>query len=173
MTIKLNLGCGKHLLQGWINVDAVAREGLKTEYTPDVTADVRALPFADDYADEAMAIHVIEHFYVWEVPDLLKEWRRVLKPGGRLVLECPDLTRVLAHLVSRLAGFEVPDRFTMWPLYGDPSYRDPLMCHKWAWTPATLAAEMQRAGFIGIAEAPAEFHMKAARDLRLIGSKPA
>ena len=27
---------------------------------------MRELPFPDNYADEARAIHIIEHFYPWE-----------------------------------------------------------------------------------------------------------
>jgi len=59
--VKLNLGCGDKILQGYINVDAVSeRAGNK----PDVICDVRKLDkIYDNYADEIMAVHVVEHFW--------------------------------------------------------------------------------------------------------------
>ncbi len=84
-TIKLNLGCGDKILDDYVNVDiASERAGKK----PDVISDIRKLDnFPDNYADEIMAIHVVEHFWRWEVVNVLTEWVRVLKPGGKMVLE--------------------------------------------------------------------------------------
>ncbi len=72
-----------------MNVDVVeARAGMK----PDVICDLHDLvPFADASADEILSVHVVEHFWRWEIRDVLKEWMRVLKPGGRMVVECPNL----------------------------------------------------------------------------------
>jgi len=87
--IKLNLGCGDKILADYINVD-VAQE--RSGKQPDVICDVRNLnKFSNDYADEILAVHVIEHFWRWEVVSILKEWVRVLKPNGKLILECPNL----------------------------------------------------------------------------------
>ena len=90
--IKLNLGCGDKLLEGYVNVDLVEdRSGVK----PDVNCDLRNLSvFESDYADEILSVHVIEHFWRWEVEQVLSEWVRVLKPGGKLILECPNLISV-------------------------------------------------------------------------------
>ncbi len=87
--IKLNLGCGDKILSGYINVDTVSeRAGNK----PDIVCDVRSLDrFPDSYADEILAVHVVEHFWRWEVVSIIKEWVRVLKPGGKMILECPNL----------------------------------------------------------------------------------
>jgi SAM-dependent methyltransferase len=57
-----------------------------------VQADARDLPFEDESFDVALCIHVLEH-----IPDdrqALKEMHRVLRPGGRAVLQVPpsDLT---------------------------------------------------------------------------------
>src|SRR5436190_17832490 len=62
----LHLGSGHKKWDAWINVDMVD--------TADVQSDLRALPYADNYADRAAAIHVIEHFYLWDVPSILREW---------------------------------------------------------------------------------------------------
>ncbi len=158
--IRVNLGCGDKYLEGWVNVD-------KGEWDKDVDADVRELPFDEDYADEAMAIHVIEHFYAWEAPDVLEEWLRILKPGGKLIVECPDLQKTINHMAN---GITDP-QLTMWPLYGDPRYGDPLMCHKWGYTPNSLRKLMEYVGFKNVTEEPAQFKLKEVRDMRLVGYK--
>ena len=161
-SIKLNIGCGRRVLDGWINVDTKSRGN-----APDVDADVRELPFPDNYADEVMAIHLIEHFYIWEVPDVVNEWKRVLKPGGKLVIECPDLEKTIKHMYE---GRHEP-QLTMWPLYGDPSHQDPLMCHKWGYNAHSLIMLLKHIGFDNPVVEPAQFHMKDLRDMRVVAIK--
>jgi hypothetical protein len=51
-----------------------------------------------------MAIHLFEHFYRWECERVLAEWRRLLKPRGRLVLELPDLHKCCLNIVKGRQG---------------------------------------------------------------------
>lgn len=134
---------------------------------PDVASDLFSLPFPDDYADEARAIHVIEHFQPWDAPKALAEWIRVLKPGAQLALECPCLDKIIKL-------FEVPNippYMTWWGLFGDPRLEDPLMMHHWCYTEAQLRRVMANAGFVDIRGDVPQFHV-AARDMRLVGTKP-
>lgn len=135
---------------------------------PDVAADLRKLPFPDDYADEARAIHVIEHFHLWEVPAILGEWFRVLKPGGHIALECPCLDKI----VKLMDVPNIPPYMTLWGLYGDPRLKDPLMMHHWCYQEKHLAGLMQEAGFVKVYGASPRFHQPI-RDMRLCGYKPA
>lgn len=159
--IKLNLGCGKKVLDGYINIDIVSSP--KAAREPEILCDLRKLTLEDDYADEAIAIHVIEHFYVWEVCDVLIEWRRVLKPGGLLVIECPDILKSARNLLDR-----TPPQESIWGIYGDPLECNEYMSHKWGWTPETLTLYLQQAGFGKIREADPQWHGKRKlRDMRL------
>jgi len=54
---------------------------------PDVFGDARCLPLADECVDNVLMLHVLEHI---DRPQLaLAELRRVLRPGGRALLEVP------------------------------------------------------------------------------------
>lgn len=50
--------------------------------------DGRALPFKDRTVDTVFSSHLLEDFLEWE--PILKEWVRVLRPGGHLVILVPD-----------------------------------------------------------------------------------
>lgn len=157
--MKLNLGCGYKPFsseEGWVNVD------LESPHA-DVIADVFCtLPFADQSVDEVHAIHVLEHAYVWRVQGILAEWRRVLRPGGKIVIEVPCFDKVIGFLKS---GVSDP-RLTFWPLYGDPSHKNESMCHHWCFTVAQLRLLLSRAGFDRVDLKPALFHVPD-RDMRM------
>jgi SAM-dependent methyltransferase len=164
--LKLNLGCGHHYVDGYTNVDVQVSPHV--ERAPDLLADVRAVPLPDRCASEVMALHVIEHFYRWEVLALLQEWRRLLVSGGLLVLELPNIELAARNLLKGRG-----ENLSMWALYGDPAHEDPFMCHRWGYTPGTLSALLLEAGFTRIEHMAPRTHSKRAdRDMRLEARKP-
>lgn len=168
--MKLNLGCGDKILPGYVNVDvAPSRAGR----APDVLCDLRSLkPFEDASADEVLAVHVVEHFWRWEVVGVLREWARVLKPGSPMILECPNLQSACEEFLRDPEAFSRPGpegQRTMWVFYGDPRWQDPLMVHRWGYTPRSLAAVMAEAGLVEIRQEPAQFKLREPRDMRLVG----
>jgi SAM-dependent methyltransferase len=170
--LRLNLGCGDKILPGYVNVDvAESRAGRR----PDVLCDLHRLtPFADASVDEILSVHVVEHFWRWEVLDVLREWVRVLKPGGRMILECPNLIAACEAFLAdpdRAAGPGAEGQRSMWVFYGDPSWQDPLMVHRWGYTPQSLAALMAEAGLVNVRQEPAEFKLREPRDMRVVGEK--
>ena len=82
--IRLNLGAGIKPIKGFINVD---KHDFGKCY---IKADVRKLPFKDNYADYILASEILEHIPLKDLNNTLREWVRVLKPGGRMVIKCPD-----------------------------------------------------------------------------------
>jgi len=71
--MKLNLGCGKKRLDGYVNMDVRGGE---------VMADAIALPFRDKVFDVVLASHVLEH--IIRLENAMQEIHRVLKDGGEL-----------------------------------------------------------------------------------------
>lgn len=155
------------MLPGYVNCDFAGNHSQKQ---PDVACDLKALPFADHEADEILSVHVIEHFWRWEVRNVLKEWVRVLKPGGKLILECPNFHTACVEFLRRVDHLGDTDgQRTMWVFYGDPGWQDPHMVHRWGYTPVTLGALMQDCGLVGVKQEPCEFKMKEPRDMRMVG----
>ncbi len=171
--VKLNLGCGDKILAGYVNVDVVeARAGMR----PDVICDLHDLaPFADASVDEILSVHVVEHFWRWEIADVLREWVRVLKPGGTMIVECPNIQSACQTFLENpreAARQDQAGQRTMWVFYGDPKWKDPLMIHRWGYTPESLQALLAEVGLKDVRQEPAQFKLREPRDMRVVGVRP-
>lgn len=117
-------------------------------------------------------MHVLEHFYLWEAEEILLEWRRVLKPGGRLVLELPCMDKVIGHIVRRMNKGLPPDPVFSWlPIWGDPKYKRPEMGHKWGYSLSDLKGLLEKTGFKDVSLGDARYHFPQ-RDMRAEATKP-
>lgn len=95
LTLKLNLGSGEQPLPGYENLD---RKGGR---------EIFPLDYPDGVADEIRASHVLEHFAHAQVPAVLAEWARVLRPGGVLRIAVPDFEWIArAYLEGQPAPIE-------------------------------------------------------------------
>lgn len=90
MIAGLNLGSRNRAIPGFINMDIDAHPGV------DVVGDVANLSrFEDGSVAEIMGSHVLEHFPHPKTLSVLKEWHRVLAPGGVLYVAVPDFRRTV------------------------------------------------------------------------------
>ena len=82
---RLHLGCGAKQIAGWFHVDALDYPHI------DHQGPVDDLSFVPDASAQIIyAAHVLEHFGRNTYMAALREWRRVLRPGGILRLAVPD-----------------------------------------------------------------------------------
>lgn len=104
---RLHIG-GKQAAPGWEILNAVPAPEV------DHVGDARDLSqFADATFGEIYASHVVEHFdYKFELAQALREWHRVLVPGGRVLISVPDID-VLARLFADRAGCTMEERFLL------------------------------------------------------------
>lgn len=123
---------------------------------PDVKGDIRNMPDVESESMDALySSHNVEHVYAYEVPKVLAEFFRVLKPGGFAVVTLPDIQSV----AFSIAKGELED-----PLYQSPagpitpleimyglnralSDGQHYMAHKTAFTAKTLGMKLLQAGF--------------------------
>lgn len=116
------------------------------------------------------AIHFWEHLYLWEARKLARECYEVLAPGGRLILECPNIVSAAKGLLGKGKG---GDKYIWHVLFGNPNYEDPSYGHKWGYTPETLKQQLIEYG--GFKEELVEIHKARfhvpERDFRIIATK--
>lgn len=163
---RLNIGAGNKRLPGYTGVDAVERPAA------DIVAPAWDIPLPDGSVDEILGVHIFEHFYRWQCDDVIKEWHRLLKPGGDLNLELPDFFKTCRNVVEGLKG-KHPDQLTYWSLWGDPRDKDIYMAHHWGWSPETMKEFLEANGFTDVREVPTRFHRAGAvyRDMRIEARK--
>lgn len=108
--MQLNLGCGSRILPGYINIDM-------NNPRADLLHDLRKpLPYPDESADEILAEHIIEHFTQTDWERIQRDWARVLKTEGRIIIHCPDIVRCCDHLVKEKRRWR-----WLLPIYGNPA----------------------------------------------------
>jgi predicted SAM-dependent methyltransferase len=152
--IKLHLGCGTNYLPGWFNVDANARlERLDLAWNINL-----GLPLPDACCELVYSEHVLEHFPVERGVELLRECRRVLRPGGTLRIAMPSLAHVLAKYTSD--DWRDQDWLT-WPEFQFIETRAEMVNvslrwwgHEWLYDHEELHRRLREAGFTEIADAP-------------------
>jgi len=105
MSRKLHIG-GEVRAPGWevLNVNPAP-------YVDHVCNATNLSIFQNDTFDEIYASHIVEHLdYRDQLVATLKEWRRVLKPGGKIYISVPDLD-VLARLILAKDKLTAEQRF--------------------------------------------------------------
>jgi predicted SAM-dependent methyltransferase len=120
--MKLNIGCGSKLLDGYVNIDIVSPAA-------DLNADCCALPFKQGTIDRIESYHLIEHMDRHKAEKALRHWWGLLKVGGTLVLECPDLLEVCKNYI---AGNEE----MLYSIYGRNRYE--YDTHLWGYSKQSL-----------------------------------
>ncbi len=158
-SVKFNIGCGRDKIPGYIGID-------KFDKSADINEDIFEVDLPALCADEIMASHLIEHIPHHRGPELLKKWYDILKSGGKLVMELPDLEGLCKAFTEATTedekywltvciygvahGEDVPSEETM--KYGTKSP------HLWGYYPKVLSDILTEIGYKDIQILPQQGH---------------
>ena len=116
--------------------------------------DLRALPYEVDTVDEIRSVQSLEHLDMKEGPRVLRHWRELLRPGGMLHVDVPDLEETARQL---LAQPDEPSKEWYYRLvYG--SQKNAYAFHKNGFSPARLEWMLREAGFREVRHVPNTIH---------------
>lgn len=111
---RLNVGCGRNILEGWLNLDSVALPGVDLVFDLE---DLRQTPIklADNSVGHFLLSHVIEH--IRDSLGLMQELWRLATPGATAEIRVPhggsddaweDPTHVRAYFLNSFGYFSQP-----------------------------------------------------------------
>lgn len=141
--MKLNLGCWHRSIPGFINIDLCDFPHI------DYNSSIDDLSmFKDNTVDLIYSSHSFEYFDRQKAVSVLKEWRRVLKPGGTLRLAVPDFDKLIkvyqkTEKLEKILG----------PLFGRMEINTPdgpqMLYHKTVYSFSSLKIVLEENGFTG------------------------
>lgn len=165
---KLNLGSGEMLLPDWINFDMTrfTRGALSTDILGRIE-DITQI-FKPQSFQSILSAHVIEHFRPPAGRKMIIDCFELLRPGGTLIVEGPDVIGVYETCKGK-------EEEIIRHLFGCQPHCDRWggqWAHRWGYTKKTAAKLLAECGFtikeIGIGLT----HGMGARDFRVVGVRP-
>jgi predicted SAM-dependent methyltransferase len=151
--IRLHLGCGGHYLPDYINIDKYDMTGPDSSRTgalQDIQMDIRSLDAEEGTVDEILLVHVLEHFVRWDALRLIAQFHRLLRFGGTLSMETPDLDGCIEWYLKRTETHQTPlgelnMGFTQF--YGNQWDELDYETHRYVWTKREMRSVLEAAGF--------------------------
>lgn len=168
--IKVNLGCGLRVVQGWLNIDGSLNamiaswpswfhrilyrlSGSRQYYSLDQYCDILknnqflyhdlslSLPLHENTIDYIYSSHFFEHLFKDDAVNLLKSCAQALKPDGTIRIAIPDLSYAVS-LYSQGRKHEMLEDYFF--VEGKGSY---LARHKYMYDFELIAEALEDAGF--------------------------
>jgi predicted SAM-dependent methyltransferase/cephalosporin hydroxylase len=143
-----DIGCGHDTPYFGPDVHVTRIDGDES-VNPDVLCDIRAIPLEREQFDIVHARHVLEHFYVNEAADLVDEWCRLLKVGGELIVNVPNLAYAAGEVLRADQDENYDATYASWQLYGRPGNRVIEELHKCGYTKHGLARMLLQVECLG------------------------
>lgn len=166
---KLHLGCGTVYLKGYINIDIIGElsserpdlvkhnlttidkyykypfRSNKDNKVCDIRMDVQNLStFKDNSVDEILCVNLIDHMKKNDFLKALDEWKRILKPGGKLIIDIDDRKKQAKMLADAKTIKEIEWAIRL--IYCH--HRSQYDTHYWGYTPKYLKHILKEKGFI-------------------------
>ena len=160
--IRINLGCGTNKILGFYNLD------IDLSCKPDIIAGATNFQDLFEYESiiEIRGIHILNYLTHNEALNFFKESLQLLKKDGYLVLEGPDLRKILFKYMNN-------DPSMVFTLFASnengPTHKMPYL-H--AWESQVLVDKLERTGFSRVVlELPQTHGKQSDRDFRIIAFK--
>jgi len=134
--MKLNLGCGDDIRDGYINIDALPNLGVDMVF--DIT---QKLPFKTNSCDEIIAQDILEHLTREQLQFTLSEISRVLIIGGIVKIRIPNVDAIIEKFSDD------PETRNLF-IYGDSHKTGIWGVHKAGYTPKTFISLCRYNGLI-------------------------
>lgn len=101
--MKLNFGCGKDYMEGFVNLDIDKR------YNADIylNKDYNKLPFKEEVFEYILLDNVLEHIPIEKVEFLFKELYRILKSDGILEIYVPHFKGIAVKYLDHHKGYGI------------------------------------------------------------------
>jgi predicted SAM-dependent methyltransferase len=142
--MKLNLGCWHRDIPGFVNIDLCDFPHINYKSSIDDLS-----MFEDNTIDLIYSSHSFEYFDRLEAVTVLKEWRRVLKPGATLRLAVPDFDQLI-----QIYGKTKNLKKILGPLFGrmeiDTEKEKKMLYHKTVYTFDSLKNLLEEGGFTDV-----------------------
>lgn len=169
--VRLHLGCGTDYWTGYINIDS----------SPQADCDLRldftriAEVFGDGSVSEVSMMHSLSYLRLWEARDFLVDTYQLLEPGGRLVVELPDLLKCARRALESAGNL---DEYleAVRGLYafdiGQIERRERFTPYAFGWSAEHLRVELERVGFSSVSILEPQTHGRRVwRDVRVEATK--
>lgn len=105
--MKIDIGSGNNPQKGCITVDKYTKADIKDDITT-------MSKFRNGSVDHVSTYHLLEHLPDKQVPLAIKQVHRVLRQGGRWIIQVPDLEWVLKSFLE--TPEDDPDKW-VWKLH--------------------------------------------------------
>jgi SAM-dependent methyltransferase len=155
----LHVGCGSETIANtpfapleWQEI----RLDINPAVHPDRIGTITSMEAVESGSVDAIfSSHNIEHLEAHEVPLALAEFRRVLRPGGLVLITCPDLNaiaeRILTHGLTTQAYLSPAGPISpldmLYGLRSSLAAGNRFMAHRCGFNEASLDATLRQAGF--------------------------
>lgn len=181
--LNLHLGCGAKYIPNWINIDFYDDKNIvdtsrgSKPLKCDLLINILELEehVEENTVENILMVHTLEHFVRWEAMDLLNIFFKILKPGGTLEMEHPDLDQCIYFYLKR------KDKVCDTPLgklnvgftqfYGNQWDKLDYETHRYVWTKPEMETVLKDIGFeIVEISNNAKYHLRE-RDMRVVVKK--
>lgn len=161
----LHVGCGikdpARLHQSFQNRTEwqEVRLDINPDVDPDIIGDITDMhDVAENSHDALYSSHNLEHLYPHQVPTALKEFFRVLKPGGHVLLTMPNLQEVAYYVAAgkleepiyRAPAGPISAIDILYGLRSKIAEGNTFMAHRGGFTAESLGRKLKDAGFVNV-----------------------